>query len=93
MVKGPQSVYLILKLFFKTKERWSVSILLYKTRNHVIHLKMEMHIKLNLPLGAMRTTRDCRFYHDNKKGACTLSKDPVSQTYADLKEQTLDIKF
>lgn len=78
MVKGLQSAYLISKLFFKTKERRSVSILLYKTRKHVIHLKMEMHIKLNLPPGAHRTTRDCRFFCDNKKGACAPSKEPVS---------------
>lgn len=76
MVKAPQSAYLILKLFFKTRERRSVSILLYKTRKHVIHLKMEMHIKLNLPLGASRTTRDTRFVYGNKKGACALSKRP-----------------
>lgn len=76
MVKAPQSAYLILKLFFKTRERRSVSILLYKTRKHVIHLKMEMHIKLNLYLGARTTTRDTRFVCDNKKGACTRLKRP-----------------
>lgn len=52
MVKGPQSAYLISKLFFKTRERRSVSFLLYKISKHVIHLKMEMYIKLNLPSGA-----------------------------------------
>lgn len=64
--KGPQSAYLILKLFFKTQERWSLSILLYITRKHVIHCKMEIDIKLNLPLGAMRTMLACRYLWDNK---------------------------
>lgn len=68
MVKGPQSAYLILKLFFKTRERRSVSILLYKTREHVIRCEMEMHIKLNLPWGANKDEALPQvFPSDNKK--------------------------
>lgn len=65
--KGPQSAYLILKLFLKTQERWSVSILLYITRKHVIRCKMEIDIKLNLPSGAMRMTLAHKFLWDNKR--------------------------
>ena len=77
MVKAPQSAYLILKLFFKTRERRSVSILLYKTRKHVIHLKMEMHIKLNLLLGASRTTpwqQVCPW--QQKRCLCSVKRPP-----------------
>lgn len=74
MVKGPQSAYLILKLFFKTRERRSVSILLYKTREHVIHCEMEMHIQLNLPWGANKDEAPPQvFPSDNEKHAQGLA--------------------
>lgn len=74
MVKGPQSAYLILKLFFKTRERRSVSILLYKTREHVIRCEMEMHIKLNLPWGANKDEALPQvFPSDNKKHVQALA--------------------
>lgn len=91
--KGPQSAYLILKLSFKTQERWSLSILLYITRKHVIRGKMEIDIKLSLPVGAMRTMVDCRFLWDNKNSSCILSKDLFPSIHPDPKETTLDITF
>lgn len=40
---------------------------------------MEMHIKLNLPLRGSEDKRSTAgFPPDNKKGACTLSIEPVS---------------